>query len=94
MFIYNISSELLLILYLFLGSKINSLQIWANSVKRNSEEERTTEWNKFKQVELDEILYGSSINQQGLIQKCVEGTKLLKGILNPAAILISSKSCS
>lgn len=80
---YNFSSELLSILYRFLGSRINCLQIWTNSVKR-TEQERTTEWNKFKQVELDDILYGSSINQQGSIQKCLEGTKLLKGILNPA----------
>ena len=83
MSIYNFSSELLSILYRFLGSRIDGLQIWTNSVEI-TEEERTKEWNKFKQVELDEVLYGSSINQQCSIQKCLEGTKLLKGISNPA----------
>ena len=83
MFIYNFSSELLSILFRFLGSRIDGLQIWTNSVKR-TEQERTKEWNKFKQVELDEVLYGSSINQQCSIQKCLEGTKLLEGMLNPA----------
>ena len=82
MFIYNFSCEPLSILFLFLGSRIDGLQIWTNSGKR-SEQERTKEWNKFKQVELDEVLYGSSINQQCSIQKYLEGTKLLKGILNP-----------
>jgi len=51
---------------------------------QRTEQKRTKEWNKFNQVELDEVLYGSSINQQCSIQKCLEGTKLLKGILDPA----------